>query len=97
MNHRRIIGKKKYVFKKYSSIYGSVFKIERRRLYIGMHGLSVRIEHVGSTAVRGLGGKNILDILVGIRSGKRESIKRKIIELGYDFIETSGNARRLFL
>ena len=97
MYHRRIIGRKKYVFKRYSNTYGLAFKIERRRLQIGMRGLDIRIEHVGSTAVRGLGGKNILDILVGIRSGRRERIKRKITELGYDFIETSGNARRLFL
>lgn len=96
MNHRQIIGKKKYVFKKYSNVYGLAFKIERRRLLAGMRGLDVRIEHVGSTAVRGLGGKNILDILVGIRNGRRERIKGKITELGYDFIETSGNARRLF-
>lgn len=96
MNHKRITGRKKYVFKKYSNIYSLAFKIERRRLLTGMRGLDIMIEHVGSTAVRGLGGKNILDILVGIRSGRRERIKRKIIELHYDFIETSGNARRLF-
>lgn len=96
MYHKKIRGKDKYVFKSYSSIYAQAFKIERLKLYAGLGSKNVAIEHIGSTAVPGLGGKNILDIIVGLKKGKRQAVKRKIQESGYDFVSTAGNRRRLF-
>ncbi|MGC8538429.1 MAG: GrpB family protein [Candidatus Micrarchaeia archaeon] len=96
MHHRKIKGKDKYVFKRYNSIYRQAFKKERVRLYDGLGHENVAIEHVGSTAVPGLGGKNILDIIVGLKKGKRLAIKKKIQKLGYDFVGTAGSRRRLF-
>ena len=82
MNHKKIRGKDKYVFKSYSAIYARAFKIEKPKLYAGLGSENVAIEHMGSTAVPGLGGKNILDIIVGLRKGKRQRAKMKIRELG---------------
>jgi GrpB-like predicted nucleotidyltransferase (UPF0157 family) len=65
-------------------------------LYKGIEREGVSIEHVGSTAVPGLGGKNILDVAVGIRAGTLNEFKKPIENLGYDFVETSGTKRRLF-
>jgi GrpB-like predicted nucleotidyltransferase (UPF0157 family) len=98
MHRKEIIGRRKnvFVFKRYSSIYKSLFRDERTRLYTGIGKKSALIEHVGSTAVPGLGGKNILDIAVGIRVGTLKDFKKQIEDLGYDFIETGGTQRRLF-
>ncbi|MGC8586907.1 MAG: GrpB family protein [Candidatus Micrarchaeia archaeon] len=96
MHHKKIRGKDKYVFKGYSPIYRQAFKKERIRLYAGLGRENVAIEHVGSTAVPGLGGKNILDIIVGLKKGKRLAVKMKIQKLGYDFVGTAGSRRRLF-
>ncbi len=43
------------------------------------------IEHVGSTAVPGLGGKGIIDIAIGVEKECMEDIKNKLQELGYEF------------
>lgn len=94
---QKILGKDKYVFKNYSAIYSHAFSREKPKLYAGLGRENVVIEHVGSTAVPGLGGKNILDIIVGLKKGKREAVKRKICELGYDFVSTAGSRNRLFL
>ena len=96
MHHKKILGKDKYVFKNYSAIYSHAFSREKPKLYAGLGRENVVIEHVGSTAVPGLGGKNILDIIVGLRKGKRQRAKMKIRELGYDFISTAGSRNRLF-
>ena len=96
MHHKKILGKDKYVFKNYSAIYSHAFSREKPKLYAGLGRENVVIEHVGSTAVPGLGGKNILDIIVGLKKGKREAVKRKICESGYDFVSTAGSRNRLF-
>jgi GrpB-like predicted nucleotidyltransferase (UPF0157 family) len=43
------------------------FDEERRRLQEALGSWAIAIEHVGSTAVPGLGGKPIIDIMVGVR------------------------------
>lgn len=45
---------KKYVFKPYGKIFPELFEKERIRLAKHLHALA--IEHVGSTAIPGLGG-----------------------------------------
>ncbi|MCW6161421.1 MAG: GrpB family protein [Candidatus Micrarchaeales archaeon] len=95
-HHRYIPGKKKYVFRKASTAYAKTFKTEKARLSKCIKGDLAAIEHVGSTAVPGLGGKNILDILVGIKKPDRRALKGMLEELGYDFMPEAGSQRRLF-
>lgn len=85
----------KYVFKRHDSIFFSFFPVEKRRLGRRLR-KEAEVEHVGSTAVRGLGGKNILDIVVGIRSGRPLRIKDKLESLGYTFLPNSGTKTRRF-
>jgi GrpB-like predicted nucleotidyltransferase (UPF0157 family) len=51
----------------YDPAWAKRFEVERERLRL-LLGAAVRIEHVGSTAVPGLGAKPIIDTLVGARS-----------------------------
>ncbi len=74
---------KVYVFRKYSTVYRDFFRLEKRRLAALGTGLSV--EHIGSTAVSGLGGKNILDIAIGCREGLSKT-KKALEGLGYEFM-----------
>jgi len=59
---------KKYVFKAYSPIFPKLFEKEKDRIkkILGENDL---IEHVGSTAVPGLGGKEINDIYIETKTG----------------------------
>jgi GrpB-like predicted nucleotidyltransferase (UPF0157 family) len=74
--------KDKYVFRPYSSIFPELFKREERRLR-SVLGEGIRIEHIGSTSVPGLGGKVVIDILVLSPKGSWEKIKGKLKALGY--------------
>ena len=85
----------KYVFKPYEAIYKELFLKEKGRLGKVL-GEKIQIEHVGSTAVPGLGGKGIIDIAI---SAKRDSFKStsKLLEsLGYEFKPNAGVKKRLF-
>ncbi len=92
---RKLDGKRKYAFKEYNPAYAKLFERERRRLVRAL-GPGCHIEHVGSTAVDGLGGKNILDIMVGIEHGWPYALAARIERLGYTFMQQSGSTERLF-
>ena len=72
----------------YSPMWPVTFDIERGRLTEILGADAVIIEHVGSTAVPGLGGKPIIDILVGAPAV--EVMDRHIpalVETGYRHVE----------
>jgi GrpB-like predicted nucleotidyltransferase (UPF0157 family) len=74
----------KYSFKPYSPLFPSLFVKEKAR--IAPHFLfPASIEHVGSTAVPGLGGKGIIDIAIAVDKECMEEAKNKLQELGYEF------------
>lgn len=53
------------------------------------------IHHFGSTAVPGLGGKGIIDVLVAIDNWEKEDeILKTLKELGYNHIHERENGRR---
>ena len=85
----------KYLFRRYSPFYKKFFIVERKRLQAKL-AKNVAIEHIGSTAVPGLGGKNILDIAVGPKNSLL-GCKAKLEKLGYQFVGTAGTEDRLFL
>ena len=58
------------------------FEVEARRIREVLGG-GVSIEHVGSSAV-GIGGKNIVDVLVGVRdTSEMERARDLLVGLGY--------------
>ncbi|MEK6809036.1 MAG: GrpB family protein [Nanoarchaeota archaeon] len=85
----------KYVFKKYDSRYKFFFFKEKRNLQKCL-GKNVEIEHVGSTAVKGLGGKGIIDILVGVKNKLIQSLIHKLEKSNYEFREKASTTQRLF-
>lgn len=63
------------------------FESERSRLQPILQGLNFRIEHMGSTAVPGLGAKPIIDMMLGV--DKRSQIEKRIPafeKIGYLYI-----------
>ena len=52
----------------YSPLWPAVFDVEREKLAALFAGEAVAIEHIGSTAVPGLGAKPIIDIMLGVAS-----------------------------
>jgi GrpB-like predicted nucleotidyltransferase (UPF0157 family) len=73
----------KYVFREYDRKYPELFEKEKSfliRILPGVFGL----EHVGSTAVPGLGGKGIIDILVSFRKkGDLISAEKVLLKNNY--------------
>jgi GrpB-like predicted nucleotidyltransferase (UPF0157 family) len=60
------------------------FAREAARLARGLGQEAVRIDHIGSTSVPGLGAKDIVDIQVSVRSFEPEAAYREPLErLGY--------------
>jgi GrpB-like predicted nucleotidyltransferase (UPF0157 family) len=84
------IDKKKYSFYPYDDNYPLYFEKEKSKL-VKIFPNSL-IEHIGSTAIPGMGGKGIIDIMiVGDFSGK------PLIErAGYSFSINGGSEDRLF-
>lgn len=66
-----------------NSNFSVLFDKEKNRIEKAL-GSKVTIEHIGSTAVPGLGGKGIIDILIGVMSDKdiNSSVDR-LVEGGY--------------
>lgn len=65
----------------------AAFDREREVLGIVFAGTGARIEHVGSTAVPGLGGKPIIDIMVGVGDlADAEARIEELEEAGYHYV-----------
>lgn len=70
----------------YSPLWPALFDMERRRL-LDILGEAVVIEHVGSTAVPGLGAKPIIDILVGAPDLAVVEMRiPALVEAGYRYV-----------
>lgn len=85
----------KYVFKKYDPYFPKLFLEEKERLGKAL-GEKVFIEHVGSTAVPGLGGKGIVDIAIGVEKNLFSKTWKSLKDLGYEFKPNAGTEKRLF-
>jgi len=85
----------KYVFKPYDEIMPILFKQEKERLLKFLK-VEVIIEHVGSTAVPGLGGKGIIDICIAVNKDKMLIISSQIQKIGYEFKQHASVEDRLF-
>lgn len=73
-----------YAFTSYNERFPVMFEEEKTKLEEILP-FATKIEHFGSTAVPGLGGKGILDIYVLVSKDELELSKIKLIESGYSF------------
>lgn len=86
---------KKYVFRPYSKIFPELFQKEKERIASNVN-LQLVIEHVGSTAVPGLGGKGIIDIAIAVDKENMESVSKQIQAIGYEFRPTFSTLDRFY-
>jgi len=54
------------------------------------------IEHIGSSAVKGLGGKGLIDVVIAVPERGIGSAKNLLVKGGYKFIPDAGDKERLF-
>ena len=85
----------KYVFKKYSPEFKRFFKWEEVVIKKAVGNL-VEIKHVGSTAVEGLGGKGIIDIMLGVRLSDLDKVKTRLEKAGYQYRKVASVPGRIF-
>lgn len=76
--------KDKYIFRPYNPVFPELFSAEKRRLQ-NFLGAKILIEHIGSTAVPGLGGKGVIDISIAEQKSNWPSIKEKLEKAGYEY------------
>lgn len=87
---------KKYIFKPYDPIYPRLFNKEKGRLEKFL-GEDVLIEHVGSTSIVGMGGKEIIDIAIAANSkDDLSNVSSRLIEAGYYYDPKDGTEDRWF-
>jgi len=85
----------KYVYKPYDAVFPGLFEAEKVRLEAAL-GSRYQIEHMGSTAVPGLGGKGIIDIYVIAPYAELTSVSSQLRRMGYEFVLESSWLERLF-
>lgn len=86
---------KKYVFKPYSAIFPELFQKEKKRIASHLKE-ALYIEHVGSTAVPGLGGKGIIDIAIATKKEDMNAVSEQLQSLGYEFRPTFSTPDRFY-
>lgn len=85
----------KYKFKQYDKTYPLLFQREKAKLKKILT-KSARIEHVGSTAVPGLGGKGIIDILVFVPNRDLSKNFKILKENRFEYSPHPGDDKRKF-
>jgi GrpB-like predicted nucleotidyltransferase (UPF0157 family)/adenylate kinase family enzyme len=87
---------RKYVFKPYLEIFPALFLQEKTRLLSAVGKECYDIQHIGSTAVPGLGGKGIIDMALAVQQRDLEKVSHVLTNLGYIFRESRSVPGRLF-
>ncbi|MFZ2154183.1 MAG: GrpB family protein [Candidatus Moraniibacteriota bacterium] len=72
-----------FEFKKHSTLYSKRFEVMKNRIS-DLCPNKLMIEHIGSTAIIGLGGKGIIDISIGIKKwSEAEEVLKALRKLGF--------------
>lgn len=75
------------------------YRGERDRVRLALALASLKFEHIGSTAVPGLAGKPIVDIMAGAAPAvwaARDELRPRIVALGYEDLGEAGVPGRLY-
>jgi len=83
----------KYTFKEYSANFPELFTKERNKLKRILT-TDARIEHCGSSAIKGLGGKGIIDIFISVNKKDMRKNRIKLQKSGYVFKPSGGSKER---
>lgn len=76
--------KRAIVIEPYSSAWPDIFEEHRRRINDVLGGVACRVDHIGSTAVKGLAAKPIIDIQVSVLDVEQEaSYLEPLVAAGY--------------
>lgn len=87
--------KQKYVYKPYSKIFPDLFQKEKARISSSLK-QALAIEHIGSTAIPGLGGKGIIDIAIAVAKEEMARTPAILQKLGYEFRPSFSIPERLY-
>jgi GrpB-like predicted nucleotidyltransferase (UPF0157 family) len=90
-----VAGFKKYIFRKYLENSPRLFKREKIKLKKILP-KDARIEHCGSSAVPGLGGKGIIDIFISVCLKDVRKSKEMLQKAGYSLNSDLGGRDRVF-
>jgi GrpB-like predicted nucleotidyltransferase (UPF0157 family) len=74
------------------------YRGERDRLRIGLATASLKFEHIGSTAVPGLAGRPIVDLLLGAPPASwaaLDELRARVVALGYEDLGDAGVPGRI--
>jgi GrpB-like predicted nucleotidyltransferase (UPF0157 family) len=77
----------------YDPHYEGRYRAERDRLRIGLATASLKFEHIGSTAVPGLAGRPIVDLMLGAPPASwatLEELRARVVALGYEDLGDAG-------
>ena len=87
----------KYIFKKYSPSFPKLFVKEKHFLLRALKSIPrVEVFHIGSTAVRGLGGKGVLDIIIVVPKSSMKKSRSLLQRAGFIYHSTMRNKRDFF-
>lgn len=74
------------------------YRGERDRVRIGLATASLKYEHIGSTAVPGLGGRPIVDLMLGAPPAAwatLDELRARVVALGYEDLGDAGAPGRI--
>lgn len=85
----------KYSFKSYEPIYDQLYLNEKKVLESAISHIK-NIQHVGSTAIKGLGGKGIIDILLVVLFKDMATARQSLEAVGYLYNSNFSSSIRYF-
>ena len=75
------------IIEKYNPKWKEKFETEKQLLIKNLKFLDIEIEHIGSTSVKGLGAKPIIDIMIGLKDfNLADQQIEKLEKTGYQYI-----------
>jgi len=80
----------------YSSKYPQIFQAIKGHI-LDLIPYKIEVEHIGSTAVPGLGGRNIIDILILTKRGHLEKIVKLLEDEGFKRKPQSSSEEKIFV
>ena len=86
----------KYKFEEYSLNYKKQYSLELKKLNKFLKKFNPKIEHFGSTAVPGLGGKGVIDIIIKIKISQLKSVINLLVKNKYELRSTHEDEERTF-
>ncbi|KWU58249.1 hypothetical protein AWW70_21045 [Bacillus mycoides] len=77
----------KIIIKPYQQYWHTEFLNEKNKIVPLLHEEIIAIEHIGSTAVEGLGAKPLIDMMIGVTNLQITGNWREVLEeIGYEYV-----------